>query len=153
MSTHSERTAPQRSSDATAVPRVAAVIVLAAGEGTRMKSRTSKILHEVAGESMISSALRAAAALEPQRLVVVVGHQRAQVEEHLAEVAPEATIAVQEQQNGTGDAVRVGLDALPADLSGDVVAHGLPSRCGLFRRCGVLRQRVPRRSAGRRRPS
>ncbi|WP_367238910.1 NTP transferase domain-containing protein [Propionibacterium freudenreichii] len=88
MSTHSERTAPQRSSDATAVPRVAAVIVLAAGEGTRMKSRTSKILHEVAGESMISSALRAAAALEPQRLVVVVGHQRAQVEEHLAEVAP-----------------------------------------------------------------
>ncbi|MDK9300852.1 bifunctional UDP-N-acetylglucosamine diphosphorylase/glucosamine-1-phosphate N-acetyltransferase GlmU [Propionibacterium freudenreichii] len=121
MSTHSERTAPQRLSDATAVPRVAAVIVLAAGEGTRMKSRTSKILHEVAGESMISSALRAAAALEPQRLVVVVGHQRAQVEEHLAEVAPEATIAVQEQQNGTGDAVRVGLDALPADLSGDVV--------------------------------
>ena len=55
---------------------VAAVIVLAAGGGTRMKSRRSKLLHELCGKSMLSYAVSAASALNPQHLVVVVGHQR-----------------------------------------------------------------------------
>ena len=54
---------------------VSAVIVLAAGGGTRMKSRTSKLLHRVAGRPMLSYAVQAAGSLEPDRLVVVVGHE------------------------------------------------------------------------------
>lgn len=99
---------------------VAGVIVLAAGAGTRMKSRTSKLLHQVAGRSMLSYAVRAADALAPQRLVVVVGHERDQVEAHLGDVAPHVATAVQERPNGTGDAVRCGLSAL-RDVTGEIV--------------------------------
>lgn len=99
---------------------VGAVIVLAAGGGTRMKSNRSKLLHEVAGHSMLSYALNAATALEPEHLVVVVGHLRDQVIAHLSEVAPHCHIAVQEEQNGTGHAVRCGLADL-AQLHGEVV--------------------------------
>lgn len=100
--------------------RVAAVVVLAAGGGTRMKSRRSKVLHEIAGHSMLSYAVDAAATLEPEHLVVVVGHQREQVTEHLQEVAPQVQTAVQEEQNGTGHAVQCGLSGLD-DLSGEVI--------------------------------
>lgn len=99
---------------------VAAVVIMAAGVGTRMKSATPKVLHKVAGKSMISLAIDAADALSPERLVVVVGHGREAVQAHLAEVAPHAVIAVQEQQLGTGDAVRAGLVAL-GELDGEVV--------------------------------
>jgi bifunctional UDP-N-acetylglucosamine pyrophosphorylase/glucosamine-1-phosphate N-acetyltransferase len=85
-----------------------------------MKSAIPKVLHKVAGASMISLAVDAADALSPQRLVVVVGHGRDQVSAHLAEVAPHVVIAVQERQLGTGDAVRAGLAGLPG-LSGEVV--------------------------------
>lgn len=100
--------------------RVAAVVVMAAGAGTRMKSATAKVLHHIGGRSMLSYAIDAAQALEPERLVVVVGHQREQVEAHLADIAPHVVVAVQEQQNGTGDAVRCGLAAIP-DATGAVV--------------------------------
>lgn len=99
---------------------VAGVVVLAAGAGTRMKSSQSKLLHQVAGRSMLSHAISAAEALTPENLVVVVGHQREQVEAHLADIAPHAITALQENQNGTGDAVRCGLAPL-ADLQGEVV--------------------------------
>ncbi len=99
---------------------VAAVVIMAAGAGTRMKSVIPKVLHKVAGQSMISLAVDAADALEPQRLLVVVGHGREQVSGHLAEVAPHVVIAVQEQQLGTGDAVRSGLAVL-GELSGEIV--------------------------------
>ncbi|MEO3782551.1 bifunctional UDP-N-acetylglucosamine diphosphorylase/glucosamine-1-phosphate N-acetyltransferase GlmU [Actinocorallia sp. B10E7] len=85
----------------------AAVIVLAAGEGTRMKSRTSKVLHPLAGRSMLGHVLAAAGALDPERVLVVVGHRREQVIEHLRQVAPEAVPVVQEEQGGTGHAVRM----------------------------------------------
>lgn len=85
-----------------------------------MKSATPKVLHQVAGKSMISLAVDAADALEPQQLVVVVGHGREQVAAHLADVAPHVITAVQEEQRGTGDAVRAGLAALP-QISGEVV--------------------------------
>ena len=100
--------------------RVAAVVIMAAGAGTRMKSATAKVLHHLGGRSMLSYAVDAASALEPEHLVVVVGHQREQVEAHLGEVAPHAVTAVQEQQLGTGDAVRCGLSIL-AEASGEVV--------------------------------
>ncbi len=99
---------------------VAAVVILAAGEGKRMKSSRSKLLHEVAGYSMLSYAVTAATAVQPDHVVVVVGHLRDQVEEHLAEIAPHVLIAVQEEQLGTGHAVQVALGQL-ADLNGDVI--------------------------------
>ena len=99
---------------------VAAVIVLAAGAGTRMKSTKSKLLHTIAGRSLLSYAIDAAAAVTPQQLVVVVGHQRDQVEAHLADIAPQVTLAVQEVPRGTGDAVRSGMLPIP-DVRGEVV--------------------------------
>jgi bifunctional UDP-N-acetylglucosamine pyrophosphorylase / glucosamine-1-phosphate N-acetyltransferase len=99
---------------------VAAVVILAAGEGKRMKSSRSKLLHEIAGHSMLSYAVTAATTVQPEHIVVVVGHLRDQVEAHLAEIAPHVLIAVQDQQLGTGDAVRAALGQL-ADLTGDVI--------------------------------
>ena len=96
-------------------PRPAAVIVLAAGEGTRMRSRTPKVLHTAAGRTLLGHVVHAAAALDPDHLVVVVGHARERVTAHLAEVAPQVRTVVQEEQNGTGHAVRIALDALAAD--------------------------------------
>ena len=104
----------------TTTTRPAAVVILAAGEGTRMKSATPKVLHTLCGRSMLGHVVAAAQALDPQYLVVVVGHGREQVTAHLAEIAPDAVAVVQEQQNGTGHAVRVALEALPA-LDGSVV--------------------------------
>lgn len=101
-------------------PTVAAVVILAAGEGKRMKSSRSKLLHEIAGHSMLSYAVTAATEVQPEHVVVVVGHLRDQVEEHLAEIAPHVLIAVQEEQLGTGHAVQVALGQL-ADLDGDVI--------------------------------
>jgi bifunctional UDP-N-acetylglucosamine pyrophosphorylase / glucosamine-1-phosphate N-acetyltransferase len=99
---------------------VAAVVILAAGEGKRMKSSRSKLLHEIAGHSMLSYAVTAATTIQPEHIVVVVGHLREQVEAHLAEIAPHVLTAVQEEQLGTGHAVQVGLGQL-ADLTGDVM--------------------------------
>jgi bifunctional UDP-N-acetylglucosamine pyrophosphorylase / glucosamine-1-phosphate N-acetyltransferase len=99
---------------------VAAVVVLAAGEGKRMKSARSKLLHELAGHSMLSYAIDAATSLEPEHLVVVIGHLRDQVAAHLAEIAPHVRTAVQDVQHGTGHAVQVALAELP-EVAGEVV--------------------------------
>ncbi|MFJ2257470.1 bifunctional UDP-N-acetylglucosamine diphosphorylase/glucosamine-1-phosphate N-acetyltransferase GlmU [Streptomyces sp. NPDC087844] len=90
----------------------AAVVVLAAGEGTRMKSATPKVLHELCGRSLVGHVLAAAGELEPENLVVVVGHAREKVTDHLAGTAPGVRTAVQAEQNGTGHAVRMGLEEL-----------------------------------------
>src|SRR6187549_3477598 len=98
------------------------VIVLAAGGGTRMKSKTMKVLHPLAGRSMIGHVLAAVAAVEPRRVVAVVGNQREQVGPHIQELLPQAVLAVQETQDGTGHAVRIAWEALdPADRSGTVL--------------------------------
>jgi bifunctional UDP-N-acetylglucosamine pyrophosphorylase / glucosamine-1-phosphate N-acetyltransferase len=97
-----------------------AVIILAAGEGKRMKSSRSKLLHEIAGHSMLSYAVAAATQVQPEHIVVVVGHRRDQVEAHLEEIAPHVLIAVQDQQLGTGHAVEVALGQL-AQLNGEVI--------------------------------
>src|SRR3954451_13938883 len=91
-----------------------------------MKSKTMKVLHPLAGRSMIGHVLSAVQAVEPHRVVAVVGNQREQVGPHIQELLPEAVLAVQESQDGTGHAVRVAWEALdPADRAGTVlVAYG-----------------------------
>ncbi|WP_030464046.1 bifunctional UDP-N-acetylglucosamine diphosphorylase/glucosamine-1-phosphate N-acetyltransferase GlmU [Kitasatospora sp. NRRL B-11411] len=94
----------------------AAVIVLAAGGGTRMKSKAlPKVLHEICGRSLVGHAVSAAQELTPGQLVVVIGHLRELVQAHLAEHYPAARPVVQTEQNGTGHAVRTALEALAAD--------------------------------------
>src|ERR687889_1476568 len=88
------------------------VIVLAAGAGTRMRSKLMKVLHPVCGRSMIGHVLTAALHVEPAHLVAVVGNGREQVGPHILDQVPNAVLAVQETQDGTGHAVRVALDAL-----------------------------------------
>ncbi|MFI8514829.1 bifunctional UDP-N-acetylglucosamine diphosphorylase/glucosamine-1-phosphate N-acetyltransferase GlmU [Streptomyces sp. NPDC085460] len=100
---------------------LAAVVVLAAGEGTRMKSKTPKVLHEIAGRSLVGHVVSAARELEPEHLVVVVGHARERVRGHLEEAYPGTRTAVQEEQNGTGHAVRMALEELGAAPEGTVV--------------------------------
>jgi bifunctional UDP-N-acetylglucosamine pyrophosphorylase/glucosamine-1-phosphate N-acetyltransferase len=103
------------------LPSNVTVIVLAAGGGTRMRSKTMKVLHPVGGRSMIGHVLTAVRAVDPQRVVAVVGHQRERVGAHIQELLPEVVLAVQEEQRGTGHAVRVAVEAL-ADLgSGTVI--------------------------------
>jgi bifunctional UDP-N-acetylglucosamine pyrophosphorylase / glucosamine-1-phosphate N-acetyltransferase len=94
--------------------RPLAVVVLAAGSGTRMKSKTMKVLHPLCGRSMIAHVLTAALHVEPQHLVAVVGNGREQVGGHILEQVPNALLAVQETQEGTGHAVRVALESLHA---------------------------------------
>ncbi|MFJ6984941.1 MULTISPECIES: bifunctional UDP-N-acetylglucosamine diphosphorylase/glucosamine-1-phosphate N-acetyltransferase GlmU [unclassified Streptomyces] len=101
--------------------RPAAVVVLAAGEGTRMKSATPKVLHDICGRSLVGHVLAASRELDPEHLVVVVGHARERVTAHLAEADPAALTAVQEEQNGTGHAVRTGLEQLGGAVDGTVV--------------------------------
>lgn len=100
--------------------RPAAVVVLAAGEGTRMKSSKPKVLHELAGRTLIGHAVAAAQSLAPEHLTVVVGHGRDEVTAHLGEIAPTVATAVQDQQLGTGHAVQYALQSQP-ELSGVVV--------------------------------
>lgn len=86
-----------------------------------MKSATPKVLHELCGRSLVGHVLAAAGELDPENLVAVVGHAREKVTAHLAEVAPDVRTAVQEQQNGTGHAVRMGLEAMGGAVDGVVV--------------------------------
>ncbi len=99
---------------------VRAVIVLAAGEGKRMRSATPKVLHEIGGRTLIGHAVAAAQGVAAERLVVVVGHGRDAVAAHLAEIAPEARVVVQGEQLGTGHAVQCAL-AEAGDLAGGTV--------------------------------
>ncbi len=102
-----------------------AVLVLAAGAGSRMRSDIPKVLHPIAGRSMLSHVLHAVAKVAPQHLAVVLGTQRDEVAPVVAEIAVELgrtiDVAVQEQQLGTGHAARCGLTALPDDFDGIVV--------------------------------
>jgi bifunctional UDP-N-acetylglucosamine pyrophosphorylase/glucosamine-1-phosphate N-acetyltransferase len=86
-----------------------------------MKSATPKVLHEICGRSLVGHVLAAAGELEPENLVVVVGHAREQVAAHLAAIAPDVRTAVQAEQNGTGHAVRMGLEELGGGVDGTVV--------------------------------
>jgi bifunctional UDP-N-acetylglucosamine pyrophosphorylase/glucosamine-1-phosphate N-acetyltransferase len=100
------------------------VVVLAAGGGTRMKSKTMKVLHPIAGRTMIGHVLAAVRSVEPHRVVAVVGHQREQVGAHVRELVPDAVLAVQEVLDGTGGAVRVAMEASGTTKGTVLVATG-----------------------------
>ncbi len=99
--------------------RQVAVIVLAAGQGTRMKSDLHKVLHPIAGRPMLLHLLASAAELTPAQTVVVAGARREQIEAAVAPLA-NVTVALQEPQLGTGHAVLQAQPAL-ADFDGDVL--------------------------------
>ena len=97
-----------------------AAIILAAGQGTRMKSPLPKVLHPVGGRAMLDHAIDAAQALGCERIVVVVGAHSPQVRAHVAKRLGEAAIAVQDPPLGTGHAVRAA-EGLLGDFDGQVV--------------------------------
>ena len=95
--------------------------VLAAGKGTRMKSNRAKVLHTICGVPMVNYAIAALRPLGPDRTMVVVGHQAGEVE---AVLPNGAEPVLQKQQNGTGDAVRVVLEALEEEEGTLLVVNG-----------------------------
>ncbi|OBH92863.1 bifunctional UDP-N-acetylglucosamine diphosphorylase/glucosamine-1-phosphate N-acetyltransferase GlmU [Mycobacterium sp. E2733] len=102
-----------------------AVLVLAAGPGTRMRSDTPKVLHTIAGRSMLCHLLHAITKVAPQHLVVVLGHDHQRISPLVAEWADALgrgiDVALQDRPLGTGHAVLCGLSALPEDYAGVVV--------------------------------
>jgi bifunctional UDP-N-acetylglucosamine pyrophosphorylase/glucosamine-1-phosphate N-acetyltransferase len=102
-----------------------AVLVLAAGAGTRMRSDTPKVLHTIAGRSLLAHSLHAIAKVAPQHLVVVLGQERQRIAPVVADLARTLgrpiDIAMQDRQLGTGHAVLCGLSALPDGYDGVVV--------------------------------
>lgn len=98
-----------------------AVIVLAAGAGTRMRSTTPKIMHELAGLPLLGHALSTATALGAEHVAAVVRHEREQIVEYINAFYPTTIIADQDEIPGTGRAVECGLTALPSDFHGTVV--------------------------------
>ena len=97
--------------------REIAVVILAAGQGTRMKSALPKVLHEIAGRSMIGHVADATTALSPSRTVVVASKANADA---LANAVPGATVAIQDPPLGTGHAVMAARTALEG-FEGDVL--------------------------------
>ena len=98
-----------------------AVIVLAAGQGTRMKSSHAKVLHALAGVPLIGHVLATARELAAAYVVTVVRHERDSVSAAILELMPEAIVVDQDEVPGTGRAVELGVAALPDDFDGDVV--------------------------------
>ncbi|WP_068116846.1 bifunctional UDP-N-acetylglucosamine diphosphorylase/glucosamine-1-phosphate N-acetyltransferase GlmU [Tropicimonas marinistellae] len=96
------------------------LVILAAGQGSRMKSDLPKVLHKVAGAPLLHHAMRAGSALEPARTVVVTGHGAGLVADAARAFDPDAEVVLQEEQLGTAHAVDQARDAL-AGMSGDVI--------------------------------
>ncbi|MFN8390474.1 MAG: bifunctional UDP-N-acetylglucosamine diphosphorylase/glucosamine-1-phosphate N-acetyltransferase GlmU [Bdellovibrionota bacterium] len=112
------------------------VIVLAAGQGTRMRSAVPKVLHRVCGYTLVGRALRAAAGLKPARIVVVVGYGEELVRKELAQLQTlpflegiPLHVAVQSEQRGTGHAVQSAMGELSANLDHVLI---MPGDCPLI---------------------
>ena len=106
------------------------VVILAAGEGTRMKSSTPKVLHPISGRSLVGHVIHAVSALSPKQVRVVVGAGREEVEAHLSEIAPHVTTVFQEKRGGTGHATQLALDGLQATGTILVLAGDTPMLTG-----------------------
>ena len=106
------------------------VVILAAGEGTRMKSSTPKVLHPIAGRTLVGHVLNAVDALAPKNVRVVVGAGREQVEAHIAEIAPSAVTVFQEKRGGTGHATQLALAGLNPSGTILVLAGDTPMLTG-----------------------
>ena len=101
------------------------VVILAAGLGTRMKSRRAKVLHELSGSPLITHVVRSANKLDPETILVVIGHQAEEVERVVLEaVGEKASFVVQAKQRGTGDAVESARSRLADSDSLLVVLYG-----------------------------
>jgi bifunctional UDP-N-acetylglucosamine pyrophosphorylase/glucosamine-1-phosphate N-acetyltransferase len=98
-----------------------AIIVLAAGQGTRMKSSLPKLLHPLAGVPIVSHVLATARALDAAHVITVVRHERDLLAAVVAEDLPGSTIVDQDEIPGTGRAVEQAVAALPVDFDGDVL--------------------------------
>lgn len=101
-----------------------AVIVLAAGQGTRMKSSLPKVLHRAAGRSLLGHVLHAAKALNPSRIAVVIGPGMATVQAEARRVIPAAVMAEQAERRGTGHAVLMAREALAGFTGTVLVLYG-----------------------------
>ncbi len=101
-------------------------IVLAAGEGTRMKSNTAKVLHSIAGRTIIEHVLKSVEPLNPKSLSVVVGAHREDVEAHLSKISPKAKPIFQATRNGTGGAVQLALAEHKGDGTVLILAGDTP---------------------------
>lgn len=106
------------------------VVILAAGEGTRMKSQTPKVLHSIAGRSLLGHVLNACQSLNPRELRVVVGSGREKVEAHLAEIAPSVTTVFQEHRGGTGHATQLALAGITPQGTILILAGDTPMLTG-----------------------
>lgn len=109
---------------------VETVIILAAGDGTRMKSEQAKVLHAVAGRSLLGHVLAAVDHLKPAQTRVVVGADRESVQEHIAQIAPSAITIVQERRGGTGHAVQLALSGEASRGTTLVLAGDTPMLTG-----------------------
>ena len=98
-----------------------AVVVLAAGEGTRMRSRKPKVMHELAGMPLLGHALVTASQLGASHVVPVIRHQKDLLAEYISAFFPNATVAEQDDVPGTGRAVECAIEKLPADFDGAIV--------------------------------
>lgn len=97
-----------------------AVVILAAGQGTRMKSSLPKVLHRIGGQPLIGHVLDTAYALSPDSVLLVVRHERDLVAGAVLDVAPDVIVVDQDEVPGTGRAVEVALAQVP-DFEGDVL--------------------------------
>ena len=109
---------------------VETVIILAAGDGTRMKSSQAKVLHSVAGRSLLGHVLAAVAHLNPAQIRIVVGANRIGVEAHIAEIAPSASTVYQEKRGGTGHATQLALAGITPSGTILVLAGDTPMLTG-----------------------
>ncbi|MBU1168364.1 MAG: NTP transferase domain-containing protein [Proteobacteria bacterium] len=100
-----------------------AVIILAAGKGTRMKSDKAKVLHELNGRPMIGFVVDVAKTVAGDNVVVVVGHQRELVEKEVLKSA-NTRFAVQREQKGTGHAVMCALPEIPSHVTSVIILCG-----------------------------
>ena len=98
-----------------------AVVVLAAGEGTRMRSKKPKVMHELAGLPLLGHVLATATSLGAAHVIPVIRHQKEALTEYIDAFFPTVKIAHQDEVPGTGRAVECGLDSLPADFNGAVI--------------------------------
>jgi bifunctional UDP-N-acetylglucosamine pyrophosphorylase/glucosamine-1-phosphate N-acetyltransferase len=122
------------------------VVIMAAGKGTRMKSRRPKVLHRLAGRALIEHVMEAAAGLDARSVIVITGHGGDEVEQELTQTARHAGRAApsfvrQEPQLGTGHAVQQAVPVLPDDgitliLNGDVPLIQAGTLQALVDRCG-----------------
>ncbi|WP_299908786.1 bifunctional UDP-N-acetylglucosamine diphosphorylase/glucosamine-1-phosphate N-acetyltransferase GlmU [uncultured Paracoccus sp.] len=101
-----------------------ALIVLAAGQGSRMQSDLPKVMHRLGGVPLVGHALAAGSSLEPERVVVVAGHGADLVKKAVAKLEPEAVIALQAEQLGTGHAVQQAMPALEGFEGKVIVLYG-----------------------------